>query len=64
MSIPVPSDTVLQVVSCCFQQKKNLKLLTILIIIRFAKVCAIVYGVSIILFLSPLPVLQKQVISH
>ena len=30
---------------------------------KFAKVCASVYGISFILFLSPLPVLQKQVVT-
>ena len=56
-------QSVLQVVSHCFQQK-NLKLI-ILIITWFTKVCAAsVYGISFILFSSPLPVLQKQVISH
>ena len=48
MSIPMSCDT-------C--QK-----LIMLIIVRFAKVWASVYGISFILFLSTLPVLQKQVV--
>ena len=58
MSIRVPCDSCLQVVSYCFQQK-NLKLI-ISVIARFAKVCCGVYGISFIQILSPLSVLQKQ----
>ena len=61
MSIRVPCDSCLQFVSHDFQWK-NLKLM-ISIITRFAKVCSGVYGISCILFLSPLPVLQKQVVT-
>lgn len=43
-------------------QQKNLNLITSFIA-GFAKVCCGVYGISFIRFLSPLSVLQKQVIT-